>query len=222
MTFTPEQKSMLSAKLDMGHVRSRKQGGADVQYIEGWFAIAEANRIFGFDRWTSETLDLQCVGQNKTAKGKDEVHYIAKVRVTVGDVIREGVGYGNGFGNSIGEAHELAVKEAETDARKRALMTFGNPFGLALYDKDRGNVCDNAAEERTRKAEQTRDDLVRSINDCDNEPDLIALVNDVRFKEAVDALPDNNKREVRSTYKVKLTAIQKQMSGDVVRSEAAE
>jgi DNA repair and recombination protein RAD52 len=32
------------------------------------------------------------------------------------------------------------VKEAETDARKRALMTFGNQFGLALYDKDQTNV----------------------------------------------------------------------------------
>ena len=35
----------------------------------------------------------------------------------------------------LGQAHESALKEAETDAMKRALMTFGNPFGLALYDK---------------------------------------------------------------------------------------
>src|SRR5262249_13193550 len=35
------------------------------------------------------------------------------------------------------------VKEAETDAMKRALMTFGNPFGLALYDKDQTNVADS-------------------------------------------------------------------------------
>ena len=33
-------------------------------------------------------------------------------------------------------AHEMALKAAETDATKRALATFGNPFGLALYDKD--------------------------------------------------------------------------------------
>jgi Rad52/22 family double-strand break repair protein len=35
-------------------------------------------------------------------------------------------------------AHELALKGAETDATKRALATFGNPFGLALYDKQNG------------------------------------------------------------------------------------
>ena len=40
-------------------------------------------------------------------------------------------------------SHESAIKEAETDAMKRALMTFGNQFGLALYDKDQKNVVDS-------------------------------------------------------------------------------
>ena len=44
-----------------------------------------------------------------------------------------------------GEAHELALKGAETDATKRALATFGNPFGLALYDRELAGV-------RNRKA----------------------------------------------------------------------
>ena len=44
-----------------------------------------------------------------------------------------------------GEAHELALKAAETDATKRALATFGNPFGLALYDRELAGV-------RNRKA----------------------------------------------------------------------
>jgi hypothetical protein len=35
---------------------------------------------------------------------------------------------------------ESAIKEAETDAMKRALATFGNPFGLALYDRERRGV----------------------------------------------------------------------------------
>jgi len=43
-------------------------------------------------------------------------------------------------GPTPGEAHESAIKEAETDAMKRALSTFGNPFGLALYDREQQNV----------------------------------------------------------------------------------
>src|SRR6185295_18588121 len=35
---------------------------------------------------------------------------------------------------------EMALKGAETDATKRALATFGNPFGLALYDKEHAGV----------------------------------------------------------------------------------
>ena len=35
----------------------------------------------------------------------------------------------------LGQAHESAIKEAETDAMKRALVTFGGRFGLSLYDR---------------------------------------------------------------------------------------
>jgi hypothetical protein len=66
--------------------------------------------------------------------------YIAKVRITVraGDitVVREGSGTGEGSGVTPGQAHEIAIKSAETDGTKRALATFGNPFGLALYDRE--------------------------------------------------------------------------------------
>ncbi len=60
----------------------------------------------------------------------------------VGEVVinREGHGSGHGWAVLPGEAHESAIKEAETDATKRALATFGNPFGLALYDKERKGV----------------------------------------------------------------------------------
>ena len=70
--------------------------------------------------------------------------YTAKVRVSVraGDVtiVREGSGTGEGKASTPGQAHELALKGAETDATKRALATFGNPFGLALYDREQAGV----------------------------------------------------------------------------------
>ena len=55
-------------------------------------------------------------------------------------MIREGSGVSHGIDVDLGQAHESALKEAETDAMKRALMTFGNPFGLALYDKQQRQV----------------------------------------------------------------------------------
>ena len=134
--FNDEQKQLLAAPLQKAHVKSRSGGGCrSLSYIEGWHAIAEANRIFGFDGWTSETVSMECVGNDGGT-----VSYVAKVRVTVDGIVREGWGAGHGRGGSVGDRHESAVKEAETDARKRALITWGNQFGLALYDKDQTNV----------------------------------------------------------------------------------
>jgi len=55
-------------------------------------------------------------------------------------VVREGSGTGEGRAFTPGQAHEFALKGAETDATKRALATFGNPFGLALYDREQTGV----------------------------------------------------------------------------------
>lgn len=138
----------LGKKLNPDVVKKRSQGNFDFSYIEGWHAIAEANRIFGFDGWNRETMHTSCVASFdcKLHKGKEwekdgfSVTYSAKVRITVGNVAREGSGHGHGKSEDLGLAHESAEKEAETDAMKRAFMTFGNPFGLALYDKHQANV----------------------------------------------------------------------------------
>jgi hypothetical protein len=55
-------------------------------------------------------------------------------------ITREGCGSGEARALTPGQAHELAIKAAETDATKRALATFGNPFGLALYDRELAGV----------------------------------------------------------------------------------
>jgi DNA repair and recombination protein RAD52 len=162
--FTDAQKTQLTAPLNRGNVKSRKQGGRGVSYIEGWKAIEEANRIFGFDSWTRETTELRLVSERERAIGADKkpgwgVSYVAKVRVVVFAtdtlVIREGVGAGHGIDVDCGQAHESAIKEAETDAMKRALMTFGNPFGLALYDKEQANVAEPEDESKARFKSET-------------------------------------------------------------------
>src|SRR5262245_13152601 len=143
MALTNTQVHQLRAKLDAKHVRTRKANGADLHYVEGWHVIAEANRIFGYDAWDRRTLASHCVwsGASDASYGAAST---AKVRVSVraGDITmgRDGSGTGEGKASTPGQAHELALKGAETDATKRALATFGNPFGLALYDRDQIGV----------------------------------------------------------------------------------
>jgi DNA repair and recombination protein RAD52 len=55
MAFTDVQIRQLKAKLDPKHIINRDQscemGGTTLHYVEAWHALAEANRIFGFDGW---------------------------------------------------------------------------------------------------------------------------------------------------------------------------
>ena len=156
--FSPEQLAALAAPLDRAKVRQREQGRSRVSYLEGWQVIAEANRIFGFDGWQRQTIAVRCVAQAERTIGRDQkpgwgVTYTARVRITVTaggmtPLVREGTGAGHGIDADLGQAHESAIKEAETDAMKRALMTFGNPFGLALYDKQQREVTSSESPDQ--------------------------------------------------------------------------
>ena len=144
--LTEDQVDALQAPLAQEYVATREN---KFSYIEGHHAIREANRIFGPAGWTRETLSMACVYEGGYKQKGFQAAYIAKVRVTVrtedGWVVREGTGYGDAIDyKSAAAVHEGASKEAETDAMKRAMMTLGDPFGLALYDKERKHVNDGS------------------------------------------------------------------------------
>jgi hypothetical protein len=127
MSFNDEQKNLLSQPINPKFVKTRKgQGNRDLAYLESWVLMSNANRIFGPDGWSSETIELRVLSANKG------IAYIARVRVTAGGVVRDGVGGHAGFD------HENTAKSAESDARKRALSSFGDQFGLSLYDGEQG------------------------------------------------------------------------------------
>ena len=152
--FTPEQLAQLEGKLDAANVKGRKgANGANVSYLEAWHVIDVANAVFGFGNWDAETVSMtrehepvQIPPGPEYPKGGVVVAYSARVRVTVHSqdgsrkVVRERSGGHRGFGPTVGQAVEDCIKAAESDATKRALVTFGNVFGLALYDKQQRNV----------------------------------------------------------------------------------
>ena len=82
MGFSAKQVQALRRNLDARHVRTREANGRELSYIEGWYAISEANRIFGFDGWNRETVESRCVLAREN-RGTFLAVYIAKVRITV-------------------------------------------------------------------------------------------------------------------------------------------
>src|SRR5215475_5176219 len=105
MGFSAKQIKALRRNLDQRCVRTRESNGRALSYIEGWYAISEANRIFGFDGWSRETIESRCVLARET-RGSFLAVYAARVRVSVqadgASIIREGHGTGEGSGTSAG------------------------------------------------------------------------------------------------------------------------
>jgi DNA repair and recombination protein RAD52 len=216
--FTLDQTALLKASLSSANVKSRRQGGRNVSYLEGWKAIEEANRIFGFDSWTRETVDLKCVAEHPREIGEAKkpghgVSYIARVRIVVfaGDtlVTREGIGAGHGIDVDLGQAHESAVKESETDAMKRALMTFGYPFGLALYDKEQVNVEDPTKPKLLSEpaASKVMDKLEAEMTGCVTVTELDGFVRSDSYKERISTLPEKHRSHVRNHGKDRLAEL---------------
>ena len=101
MAFTEEQTHALAKKLSAKNVKTREQHGVLLSYIEGWHALNEANRIFGYDAWDQDTRHLSCVWEG-TRRGLEVASYLARVRITVRAggcvIVRDGCGSGHGTG----------------------------------------------------------------------------------------------------------------------------
>ena len=110
------------------------------RYLEGHVVISQANRLFGFDGWGYEIVDVQFQRIENISAGGEVVHtyaYSATVTANVtGAPSRTDVGFGIVQKWKTGytpEAHDTAMKGAVTDALKRALRSFGHQFGNSLY-----------------------------------------------------------------------------------------
>lgn len=149
-----------------------------LSYVAGYVIENEANEIFDYD-WSRETLDMDLLYKReyKNSKGNDmiEVAYKSRVRVKVGDIIKEGTGFGNGIAsvNNPMAAYELALKEAETDAFKRAMKSFGSAFGLDLYDKDLDAVREYNKAMRT---DEKFNEALLKISQCSTQAEVADLV----------------------------------------------
>ncbi|MGH7868636.1 MAG: Rad52/Rad22 family DNA repair protein, partial [Candidatus Dormibacteraceae bacterium] len=97
MGFSRKQLTALKREPNRSVVRTREANGRQLSYLEGWYVIAEANRIFGYDGWSRETLESKCV-MTRESRGTFLAIYIARVRITVqasgATIIREGHGSG--------------------------------------------------------------------------------------------------------------------------------
>lgn len=151
--LTVEQITSLLGGIDKNRVRYLR----GMAHVESWDVRRHLIRIFGFDGFDIETKalalirEIECPPGSFTIKdgspnGSPNKHtawtviYRAEVRLTIkvnGKAIAvfEDAAAGDGCHQpSLGDAHDMAMKTALSQALKRCAVNLGDQFGLGLYN----------------------------------------------------------------------------------------
>lgn len=126
------------------HPRRVNKDGKGYSHVEAYEIRAHLSRIFGIARWSCQVEKMELVFERptKTKAGKDatEVCYRASatlsVRSPTGAVLAVYTEWATGAATNpdLGDAHDMAVKTAESQALKRCASNLGDQFGLSLYN----------------------------------------------------------------------------------------
>lgn len=139
MTFTDEQVKELLKPIEPARVG---KDGKGFSHVEAWDIRKRMNQIFGFGGWSADVSEMVLVAEKETTtkQGKPAwyVVYRAQCTVTVGDSFSDGCQYtewaaGDATNPTLADAHDQAIKTAESQAFKRACVNLGDQFGLSLY-----------------------------------------------------------------------------------------
>jgi recombination DNA repair RAD52 pathway protein len=131
-----KQQEILLKGINPSRISQRKGGGGKMlSYCEGWEIKAHMNRIFGFANWswdvTSGELAFEEKGEKNWVVGYKVIGTL-KIHETRATYSESAIG--SAQLPQRGEAHDMAIKTAETDAFKRAAINLGDQFGLSLYN----------------------------------------------------------------------------------------
>jgi recombination DNA repair RAD52 pathway protein len=147
--LTDKQRAYLGQGISPGRVQKLR----GMAHLEAWDVRRYLIRVFGYGGWDFEVLETELVHASVTErekKDKDGNPYTAYLhtvvyRVTGRLVLKDESGeviasYDDGAAGdainqpSVGDAHDMALKTAMSQAIKRCAVNLGDQFGLSLYD----------------------------------------------------------------------------------------
>lgn len=141
MGLTPEQHAILLKGLNGSRVAKRKGGGGmQLSYLEAWDVKAHLIRVFGFCNFSADVLSADLMFEEQPEGSRNwNVAYKVVLRLTIetggfGVITYTEAAVGSASLPNRGEAHDMAIKTAESDALKRAAVYLGDQFGLSLYN----------------------------------------------------------------------------------------
>jgi recombination DNA repair RAD52 pathway protein len=143
MSITKAQHDRLIAPLDRGRVEARDgMSYLNVSDVRRWLI-----RIFGFGGFSYTVSEAELVSHTEATSSKGKVNQVVSWKVKVSldvpslNAHYEGYAIGTSQQPSLGDAHDMAIKTAESDALKRCCVNLGDQFGLSLYFSKGREVC---------------------------------------------------------------------------------
>lgn len=157
----------LSKPLDPKHLKTRRQGGIELTYIE-WHTAVKYLDLFA-PGWNYHVPSVQLVGNLVTVVASISIPCVE------GSVTREATGCEETDAKGYGDA----LSNSEAMALKRAASKFG--LGLYLYDKD-GKA---APEARQRHDESARDPRAKTLGDIVS-PKQLWMIRSMAREQGID------------------------------------
>jgi hypothetical protein len=139
-SFDEAQHKVLLSPLNTARIENRSQAGMKLSYLSQQDVRAHAIRLFGFGGFDCETLDTRLMFEELMETKRWNVGYLVTMRITIRNPQGELVcvysesAVGSSTQPQRGEAHDMALKTASSDAMKRCFINLGSQFGLSLYD----------------------------------------------------------------------------------------
>ena len=192
--FTPEIVEALQQPINPSRV---SKDGKGFSHVEAWDIRRTMNKIFGFGNWSMYTEQMELLFEvseenpKKPGSMRWSVGYRAQVTVTVG----AGAMYTEwAAGDSInpvrGDAHDMAIKTAESQAFKRCAVNLGDQFGLSLYNNGSfaATVGDVVGQEHADDGEL--EPLIQALKDVGTTEELTELSATIKGLDLSDKVKD--------------------------------
>lgn len=146
--------------------------GKGFAHLEAWDVRAHLIRIFGFANWSAELVDMEPIFETsieKDGKTRWTVAYRATMRLTIftggmEDAVYTEAAVGDSQNNpSRADAHDMAIKTAESQAFKRCAINLGDQFGLSLYNNGgTASVVRAVLDSEERREEESVVEVVKA------------------------------------------------------------
>ena len=205
----------LKGPLDKANVAQRSQAGRSLSYLETWHVRRQLIAVFGYGGFSADVIESSLAFEEKDDKGRWNVGYKVTMRLMLHEL--QATYTESAVGSATlpqrGEAHDMAIKSAESDALKRAAVNLGSKFGLGLYDN--GSLRDVVADLNTAPVEPMSGeyalDMIAAINDAASPAALRKVYDRIKEDGHLETVMDDGSGETLNAMIVeRLNALKQQ------------